>query len=311
MRARLIRSSALAALVCALVVLTGCLTAEVKSADAALESARAAGKDKQCPNEFAAAEDLVHRAKLLCNQCNPGQANAVAADAMAKINALCPAKPTPPPAPAPVAVPPPAAPTPPPPSAPAPTASLNANPGNVDAGACSELTWSATNSSSVMIDPEVGSVGPSGSKRVCPSSTTRYTLTVNGPGGTRSADATVTVKPKPTDKLTIHVNFDTNKSDIRKGDVADLQKAEAFVKKYSNCKIEIDGYTDSTGNDAINNPLSERRAAAVQKWLVDHGATSNDQITTKGFGSSNPVGDNKTAKGRFENRRAEILVFCQ
>jgi flagellar motor protein MotB len=63
------------------------------------------------------------------------------------------------------------------------------------------------------------------------------------------------------------VNFDTNKSDIKKSELADLQKAEAFVKKYSTCKIEIDGYTDSTGNDKINNPLSERRAEAVQKWL--------------------------------------------
>jgi outer membrane protein OmpA-like peptidoglycan-associated protein len=151
---------------------------------------------------------------------------------------------------------------------------------------------------------------------VCPSSTTTYTLTATGPGGSKTSTATVGVAakaapPKPTDKLTIHVNFDTNKSDIKKDDLADLQKAEAFVRKYSTCKIEIDGYTDSTGNDKINIPLSERRAGAVQKWLLDHGATASDHITTKGNGASNPVASNKTAKGRAENRRAEILVFCE
>jgi outer membrane protein OmpA-like peptidoglycan-associated protein len=93
--------------------------------------------------------------------------------------------------------------------------------------------------------------------------------------------------------------------------VDDLKKAEAFVRKYSNCKIEVDGYTDSTGNDKINNPLSERRADAVKAYLVEHHAMDADKITTKGLGSSNPVADNKTAKGRFQNRRAEILVFCQ
>ena len=303
MRAPSSRFFVLLGLVCVLAILGGCLTAEVKSASAALEQARSAGKDKECPSDFAAAEDLVKRAELLCNQCKPSEANNLAAEAMARINGLCPAKPAAAPAPAPAPAPQPV--TTPPPSAP-PTASLSANPGTVDAGGCAELTWSATNSSSVMIDPEVGSVGPSGSRRVCPSSTTRYTLTVNGPGGTRSADATVAVKPKPTDKITIHVNFDTNMSNIKKSQEAELRKAEEFVKKYGTCKIEVNGYTDSTGNDKINNPLSERRAESVRKWLIDHGAPSGDSITAKGFGSSDPVADNKTAAGR-----AEILAFCQ
>src|ERR1700752_866344 len=149
MRAPVRRLWVLAGLVCLVAVLSGCLTAEVKSASAALDAARAAGKDRECPTEFAAAEDLVRRAELLCNQCKPSEANALAAEAMGKINALCPAKvvAAPPPAPAPQPVT-----TPPPPSAAPPTASLTANPGTVDAGGCSELTWSATNSSSVMID---------------------------------------------------------------------------------------------------------------------------------------------------------------
>ena len=305
MRARPLRSLALVGLVCILAVLVGCVSAQTKSARAALEKARADGKANQCPTEFAAAEDLVRRAELLCNQCKPGEADAVAADAISKINALCPPKvvaaPPPPPAPAP----------PPPPAEPAPTVSLTASLSSLDAGACTNLNWSTTNATSVSIDPEVGSVSPSGTKQVCPTTTTRYTLNASGPGGTRSDSTTITVKPRPTDKLTIHVNFDTNKYAIRKADLADLQKAEAFVRKYSTCKIEIDGHTDSTGNDKINDPLSERRAEAVKQWLIEHGAGSSDTITTQGFGSHKPIADNRTAKGRAQNRRAELLAFCQ
>ena len=195
--------------------------------------------------------------------------------------------------------------------------SIAAGPTSIESGACAALTWATANATDASIDSGIGNVPASGSRQVCPTSTTRYTLTANGPGGSRSDSTTLTVsgKPapaaKPTDKLTIHVNFETNKSDIRKADVADLQKAEAFVRKYSACRVEIDGYTDSTGGPKINQPLSERRADAVKAWLLDHGATSADHVSTKGFGAANPIADNKTAKGRFENRRAEILVFCQ
>jgi outer membrane protein OmpA-like peptidoglycan-associated protein len=306
MRARPWRSSLLLGLVVALGVLVGCMTREVKSASEALEQARAAGKDRECPPEFQEAEALVKQAEQLCQSCKRDEANALANQAMGKISALCPAKPTPPPAPAPEPVRTP----PPPPAAGPPTASLTANPGSLNAGACAELTWSATNSSSVMIDPEVGSVGPSGTRRVCPSSTTRYTLTVNGPGGTRSADTTVTVKPKPTETLTIHVNFDTNKSVIKKSDQAELDKLEAFVRKYSSCKFEVNGYTDSTGPDAFNQTLSEKRADAVKTYIISKGGNA-DRVTAAGHGESNPVGDNKTAKGRAENRRAEVEAYCQ
>jgi outer membrane protein OmpA-like peptidoglycan-associated protein len=301
MRVRLFRSLTQLGLVGLLAVLVGCATAEVKSARQSLETARSAGKAKECPSDFAAAEQLVNQAESLCQQCKTQEANALANQAAAKVNALCPAKPTPPPPP------------PPPPAAAAPTVSISAASTSIEQGACTNLSWTTTNAKSTSIDQGVGAVDASGSRQVCPTSTTRYTLTANGDGGTRSDSATVNVaaKPTPTDKLTIHVNFETNKSDIRKADVSDLQKAEAFVKKYSACKIEIDGYTDSTGGPKINQPLSERRADAVKKWLLDHGATSEDHITTKGFGASNPVADNKTAKGRFQNRRAEILVFCQ
>jgi OmpA-OmpF porin, OOP family len=282
---------------------------ELPASKRAIEAARSAGKDKACPAEFQAAEKLMKDAYALYYACHTKEAIAKANEAIAAANALCPQKPTP--VPAPTATPAPAPPAPEAVSA-APTASLSAASASIEQGACTNLTWSTTNARSVSIDPGIGPVDTSGSRQVCPSSTTRYTLTATGAGGSRTDSTTVGVTPKrPTDKLTIHVNFDTAKSNIRKGDVADLRKAEEFVRKYQTCKIEIDGYTDSRGSVEYNLGLSERRADAVKAYLIEHGATAADQITTRGFGKSNPIGDNKTKQGQFENRRAEILIFCQ
>ena len=309
MRARKVRPLIQACLVGVLAVVVGCTTdVEVKKARTTLEAARAAGKATQCPADFKAVEDMVTLAESMCTNCKYEVADSTAAAAVARANALCPPpKPTPPPAEVRTVTAPPAA----------PTASIAVGPSSVDSGGCSALTWATAGATDVSIDSGVGSVGASGTKQVCPTSTTRYTITASGPGGSTTESTTLTVNakgapgPKPTDKLTIHVNFDTNKSDIRKSDLDDLQKAEAFVKKYSTCRIEIDGYTDSTGGPKINQPLSERRAEAVKQWLLGHGATSADQISAKGFGAANPIADNKTVKGRAENRRAEVLAFCQ
>jgi outer membrane protein OmpA-like peptidoglycan-associated protein len=302
MRARPWRSAFLLGIICVLGVLTGCITAEVKSASGALEQARAAGKDKECPDEFQEAEALVRRAEELCQSCKREEANGLANQAMAKISGLCPAKPAPAPAPKPA----------PPPAAAAPSISLSAVPPSVTEGGCASLNWTAANATSVTIEPGVGSVDTSGSKQVCPSSTTRYTVTATGPGGTRSDSATVNVaaKPKPTETLTVHVNFDTNKSVIRPSDMAELNKLEAFVRKYQACRFEVNGYTDSTGPEDFNQGLSERRADAVKAYIISKGGAA-DRVTAAGHGESNPVGDNATAKGRFENRRAEVEAYCQ
>ncbi len=130
-------------------------------------------------------------------------------------------------------------------------------------------------------------------------------------GGARATgSATVSVKPKPTETLTIHVNFDTNKSVIRKADQPELDKLEAFVRKHQACRFEVNGYTDSTGPDAFNQTLSEKRADAVKAYIISKGGAA-DRVTAAGHGESNPVADNETAKGRAENRRAEVEAYCQ
>jgi len=207
---------------------------------------------------------------------------------------------------------------------------FSADPAAVSPGQCANLKWSSENVQKAEIDQGVGAVATSGSKEVCPKETTQYLLTATGTGGTVYEAATVTVNPpapppappppavapvpvpagQVMDRLTLHINFDTNKADIRKADIPELEKAVAFVKKYPDSKVAVEGYTDDRGSDKYNQGLSERRAQAVKKYLVDKGEKA-DRITAVGKGEADPVGDNKTEKGRFENRRVEVLIISQ
>lgn len=71
-------------------------------------------------------------------------------------------------------------------------------------------------------------------------------------------------------------------------------------------KIQIDGHTDSQGNDQYNQQLSEKRAAAVVELLVSKYQIPQTQLLFKGYGESQPVGDNTTEAGRAKNRRVEL-----
>ena len=69
--------------------------------------------------------------------------------------------------------------------------------------------------------------------------------------------------------------------------------------------MDIRGYTDSVGKPEFNQKLSERRAIAVKDYLESHGVQSGI-LTAQGFGEDHPIADNKTAKGRAENRRVTV-----
>jgi outer membrane protein OmpA-like peptidoglycan-associated protein len=71
--------------------------------------------------------------------------------------------------------------------------------------------------------------------------------------------------------------------------------------------VQIVGYTDSTGGDAVNQPLSQSRAQSVESYLVSRGVQPQ-RISTQGMGAQNPVASNETAEGRAQNRRVEIFV---
>ena len=79
------------------------------------------------------------------------------------------------------------------------------------------------------------------------------------------------------------------------------------MKRNADVSVTIDGHTDNTGSDKVNIPLSVRRAEACKKYLVSKGISA-ERMTTAGFGSTQPVADNKTAEGRQKNRRIEIKI---
>nr|WP_317632839.1 OmpA family protein [uncultured Flavobacterium sp.] len=119
-----------------------------------------------------------------------------------------------------------------------------------------------------------------------------------------------TVKTNEGVKLTFSADllFPTDSYTLNDKEKKELdQLAKKLNNKLKN-KIRIDGYTDNTGPTEYNNTLSLKRANSVKQYLEKVGVESN-RITTKGYGSSNPVADNKTADGRQKNRRVEIIIL--
>ena len=85
-------------------------------------------------------------------------------------------------------------------------------------------------------------------------------------------------------------------------------EAAALLAKHERVVVEVAGHTDSTGPEAYNQGLSERRAKSVQDYLVSKGIRAS-RLTAKGYGESMPVASNDTEKGRAENRRVELIVL--
>ena len=104
------------------------------------------------------------------------------------------------------------------------------------------------------------------------------------------------------------ITFDTNKSSIKPNFYATLNKVAQTLKEDNKSAILVTGYTDSTGSDAINIPLSQNRAYSVANYLKGQGVQS--RIDTQGYGAQNPIADNSTAAGREQNRRVEISIYA-
>ncbi|MEY2918679.1 MAG: hypothetical protein RIS73_2393, partial [Bacteroidota bacterium] len=80
-----------------------------------------------------------------------------------------------------------------------------------------------------------------------------------------------------------------------------------YLNRNGAVNITVEGHTDNTGSDKINNPLSVKRAEASKAYMVSKGIDAA-RMTTGGFGSKQPIADNKTADGRKKNRRIEIKI---
>jgi OOP family OmpA-OmpF porin len=112
------------------------------------------------------------------------------------------------------------------------------------------------------------------------------------------------VEPKT---LTLEgVNFNYDEAVLLPEAAGVLDNAAATLKEWGDAKVEVAGHTDSMGSDAYNMDLSQRRANAVRDYLIGKGIAA-DRLTAKGYGESRPVAENETEKGRYMDRRVELV----
>jgi outer membrane protein OmpA-like peptidoglycan-associated protein len=104
-----------------------------------------------------------------------------------------------------------------------------------------------------------------------------------------------------------NVTFATNESNVQPQFRATLDQVADVLKQYNQTYIDVYGHTDSTGSDAYNLSLSQRRAASVADYLSARGVQSA-RLGTRGFGETQPVADNETEEGKAANRRVEIKL---
>lgn len=103
------------------------------------------------------------------------------------------------------------------------------------------------------------------------------------------------------------VTFATNSSTLNGNAIDALNKAAETLVKYHDTTLTVAGHTDNTGSDAINEPLSRRRAQSVADYLHQRGVAAS-RLSTVGYGSRQPVAGNDTFESRAKNRRVEILI---
>lgn len=103
------------------------------------------------------------------------------------------------------------------------------------------------------------------------------------------------------------VLFDTNRYTLKPGAREKLAKVSGILLAYPGLKVQVEGYTDSTGTPEYNQRLSEQRSMTVRDYLVGQGINMNS-VTAQGFGQNDPVASNSTASGRQQNRRVQMVV---
>jgi peptidoglycan-associated lipoprotein len=210
-----------------------------------------------------------------------------------------------------------------------PTILLSANTTAITAGQSATLTYTATNATSVTLQPGIGAVQPTttGTRQVTPATATTYTATATGPGGTaQSAGVTINVTaatpppppptpvdpPRVTNNVTLDqlftqnmtaVLFDYDKSTIRPGEDTKLDRMANWLKQNPTVRFHVEGHADERGGQEYNVALGDDRAAAVKRYLAGQGI-SDSRITTTSYGEERPACRAQTEECWQQNRRA-------
>lgn len=105
------------------------------------------------------------------------------------------------------------------------------------------------------------------------------------------------------------LNFPVGSSEIRPANFGLLTKLQQVLREYPDAPVTIAGHTDSRGNDATNQRLSEERANAVQEYLMANmSSLTPDRVNAVGYGESRPLASNESEQGRAQNRRIDVTI---
>lgn len=128
-----------------------------------------------------------------------------------------------------------------------------------------------------------------------------------GPASNQGCPVIDVVVVEKVNKAAQNIFFATGSSKLLAKSFKSLKEVAQVMKDNPSYKIAVDGHTDNTGSDELNQKLSESRANSVKKYLVDNGVEES-KITATGYGETVPIEDNKTAAGRTKNRRVEMKL---
>jgi outer membrane protein OmpA-like peptidoglycan-associated protein len=178
----------------------------------------------------------------------------------------------------------------------------------MQAGQSATLKWEVKNATQVNIEG-IGKVQAKGSKQVKPTENTTYTLVATGEGGTQTetAEIEITEAPKIEARVNLQgVTFGSGNATLTSNAKKVLDGVAEQLLANPTVKIEIQGHTDNQGNAKSNQELSERRAKSVVGYLATKGVKMS-RMSAVGYGQDVPIADNKTADGREQNRRIEMI----
>ena len=210
--------------------------------------------------------------------------------------------------------------TPPTPPPPRPTVTLQASPTFIDKGQPSQLTWSSTNATKVVLGGE--SVAPEGSKTVVPSESITYSITASGPGGDAATSVRITVSPSartsetapaalPFDEMwrqsVRDAFFDYDKYDIRADTRDALARTAEFLRRYPEAKVSIEGHCDERGSLEYNLALGAERAEATKRFLTSLGIAESRMSTTS-YGKERPFCTEHDESCWQQNRRGHFVA---
>jgi peptidoglycan-associated lipoprotein len=191
----------------------------------------------------------------------------------------------------------------------------------IEQGQSTTLTWQTNNATDINIDG-IGNVMASGSRTVSPGTSTTYTLTAKGPGGTMDASTRITVNvhvaQTPTPSISDEdlfarnvkdVMFDYDKAEIRPDQASAAQSDAAFLTQHPSIKILVEGHCDDRGSEEYNLALGTNRAESVKRSLLQQGITA-DRIKTVSYGKEKPfcADDNETC---WQRNRVDHFSFAR